>query len=322
MALYTPLTEAELADVLSAFGLPPPERSLPEPKGSVNTNYHLWAGGRRWFLRVNEGKSAEDVAFEARVLRFLEGQGFPSARLVAARGGAAFVEVRGRPAMLFDFVEGEELERADVTAAHCRAVGAQLGRLHALAERFEAARENPYRWARVEGWVKELEPDGGGDAEVRPWVPMLRDELEQARRMPRAPRGLCHGDLFIDNVLWSNGAVAALLDWEMSCVEAFAWDLAVCLHAWCYGNRYEPALASALLEGYRAHREVDPETADALYRHARYVALRYTASRIHAFHLAELGADRLAWKDWTRYRDRLRALREMGEPRFRALVGV
>ncbi len=322
MALYTPLSPAELAELLASYGLPAPERALPEPKGSVNTNYHIWAGGRRWFLRVNEGKTEADVAFEAAVLRFLEAEGFPSARLVPAHGGDPYVLVRGRPAMLFAFVAGEELERPDVTAAHCRAVGAQLGRLHALAERFPASRENPYRWERVEGWVRELEPDGGGDEEVRPWVPLLRDELESARGLPAAPRGLCHGDLFLDNVLWSGGEVAALLDWEMSCVEAFAWDLAVCLGAWCYGARFEPALAAALLAGYRAHRKVDPETAAALYPYARYAALRYTASRIHAFHLAELGVDRLAWKDWTRYRDRLRALREMGEARFRALAGL
>jgi homoserine kinase type II len=322
MALYTPLTEQDLAEVLRAYGLPPPERALAEPKGSVNTNYHLWSGGRRWFLRLNEGKSPADVAFEAEVLRFLEAEGFPSARLVPAAGGAASVEVRGKPAMLFAYVAGEELERPDVTAAHCAAVGAQLGRLHALAGRFRAARENPYRWPRVEGWVRELEPDGGGDAGVRPWVPLLRDELERSRILPEAPRGLVHGDLFLDNVLWAGGELAALLDWEMSCVDAFAYDLAVCLHAWCYGARYEPALAAALLQGYRRHRALDPATADALYPYARYVALRYTASRIHAFHLAELGADRLAWKDWTRYRDRLVALREMGEARFRGLLGA
>jgi homoserine kinase type II len=35
-----------------------------------------------------------------------------------------------------------------------------------------------------------------------------------------------------------------------------------------------------------------------------------------------LGADRLAWKDWRRYRDRLAALRAMGEAGFRALLGI
>jgi len=322
MALYTQLTDPELAGALGAYGLPPPVRAMPEPKGSVNTNYHLWAGGKRWFLRLNEGKSVADVAFEAEVLRFLEAEGFPSARLVPALGGAPWVEVRGKPAMLFAFVSGDELERQDVTPAHCRNVGAQLGRLHALAGHFTPVRENPYRWARVEGWIEGLEPDGGGDAQVRPFVPVLREELERSRQLPAAPRGLCHGDLFLDNVLWDGPELAALLDWEMSCVDAFAYDLAVCLHAWCYGTGYRPDLVAALLEGYRRHRPVDVATAEALYPYARYAALRYTASRIHAFHLAELGADRLAWKDWTRYRDRLVALREMGEQRFRALLGV
>jgi homoserine kinase type II len=94
------------------------------------------------------------------------------------------------------------------------------------------------------------------------------------------------------------------------------------VNAWCYGERFEPSLARAIVAGYREHAILDGATVDALYAHARYVALRYTASRIHAFHLASLPADRLAWKDWTRYRDRLAALRDMGERRFRELVGV
>jgi homoserine kinase type II len=151
---------------------------------------------------------------------------------------------------------------------------------------------------------------------------MLREELAGSRALPAAPRGLVHGDLFLDNVLWRDGSVAALLDWEMSCVDALAWDLAVVVNAWCYGDRFEPALVRAFLAGYQERRALDPATAGALYAYAKYVALRYTASRIHAFHRAALPADRLAWKDWTRYRDRLRALRAMGEEGFRALVGA
>src|SRR5512141_509897 len=104
MALYTPLTTEEIAAALQRYGLPAPERTLPEPKGSVNTNYHVWAGGRRWFLRLNEGKSRDDVAFEADVLRFLAVESFPAAPLVFTTDGAAQIEVAGRPAMLFAFV--------------------------------------------------------------------------------------------------------------------------------------------------------------------------------------------------------------------------
>jgi homoserine kinase type II len=322
MALYTPLSDAQLAQVLARYGLPPPDRTLPEPKGSVNTNYHLWSGGRRWFLRVNEGKTTADVTFESEVLRFLAAHGFPGAPLVVAPDGATWVEVAERPAMLFAHAEGEELERADVTPERCWQIGAELGRLHALAPEFEATRVNPYGAERVAAWVRELEPDGGGDPLVAPVVPMLRDELSRTVPLPAAPRGLLHGDLFLDNVLWVGDRVSALLDWEMSCVDALAYDLAVMVNAWCYGERFEPALARALLDGYRERAALDGRTAAALYPYARYVALRYTASRIHAFHLAALPADRLAWKDWTRYRDRLAALRAMGETGFRDVAGL
>jgi homoserine kinase type II len=322
MAVYTPLTQEQLALVTRAYGLPPPDRAVAEPKGSVNTNYHLWAGGKRWFLRVNEGKTAADVDFEAKVLHHLEAHHFPAARLVRASGGRSHVTIGGKQAMLFAYAPGEELQRSDVTSVHCRRIGELMGRLHELAAAFEEARPNPYARARVVGWVAELEPDGGGDPEVAAALPMVRDELGRCETLPDAPGGLVHGDLFLDNVLWTGDGVSALLDWEMSCVDAFAYDLAVALNAWCYGAQYEAGLARAFLEGYRSRTRLARATADAVYPFARYVALRYTTSRIHAFHRASLGADRLAWKDWTRYRDRLASLRRLGEAGFRDLVGV
>jgi len=320
LALYTPLTPDELLAVTHRFGLPPPDRTVAEPKGSVNTNYHVWAAGQRWFLRLNEGKSDADVEFEAAVICFLEAAGYPAARLLLSVDGSCHVRVRGRQAMVFAFVPGEEVAREAVGVEHVRRIGEQLGRLHALAPGFAASRPNPYGPERVAPWIDELEPDGGGDDAVRAALPMLHDELEQSRPLPPAPRGLVHGDLFVDNVLWVGDEVSAVLDWEMSCIEAFAYDLAVAINAWCYADHFRPDRCRALLEGYRSRATLDAATLAVLYRYTRYAALRYTASRIHAFHLAELGEDRLAWKDWSRYRDRLRALREMRADGFRALL--
>jgi homoserine kinase type II len=322
MAVYTPLSPAQLAHVARAYGLAAPDRVVAEPKGSVNTNFHLWCGGRRFFLRVNEGKSDVEIEFEARVLRHLERHAFPAVRLVPTEAGASHAVVAGKQAMLFAYAPGEERERADVGAVHCRAVGEHLGRLHELSAGFEGERRNPYGAERVASWVAELEPDGGGDPAVAAALPMIRDELKVCATLPAAPDGLVHGDLFLDNVLWQGDALSAVLDWEMSCTDALAYDLAVVVNAWCYGTSFEPGLARALLDGYRSRSRLDRATAAALYPFARYVALRYTVSRIHAFHRAALPADRLAWKDWTRYRDRLAELRRVGEVGFRELLGV
>lgn len=322
MALYTVLTADEIAAALARFGFPAPDRVKPEPKGSVNTNYHVWAGGERFFLRLNEGKTEADVLFEAEVQRYLFDAQFPVPHLHVADDGHPFISLQGKQAMLFGYAPGEEITREQVGAERCRRVGEQLGRLHDLSAGFTRERKNPYGEPRVRGWIEELRPDGGGDPEVRAALPLLEEELARAAALPGAPRGLVHGDLFIDNVLWIGDRVSFVLDWEMSCVDPFAYDLGVALNAWAYRDRYEPQLARAVVQGYRSRRRLEPETVEALYPWACYAALRFTASRIHAFHLAGLGADRLAWKDWKRYRDRLVALRAMGEAGYRELVGL
>jgi homoserine kinase type II len=116
--------------------------------------------------------------------------------------------------------------------------------------------------------------------------------------------------------------VSAVLDWEMACVDPFALDLGIALSAWCYRDAWDRARAAALLDGYRARRKAEPETLEALFPYTRFAALRFAASRIHGYRLAALGEERLARKDWRRYRDRLAALAEMGEAGFRRMVGL
>jgi len=321
MALYTELDPAEIAAALAAYGLPPPSATRPEPKGSVNTNHHVWAGGERYFFRLNEGKRLEDVAFEAEVHRYLEEAHFAVPRLLRTAEGTGWVLVRGKPAMLFAYAPGEEITRDEAEPARCREVGEALGRLHDLAAGFQASRPNPYGLPRVRAWLDELAilPR---DRELDAARPLLEDEYARATALPNAPRGLVHGDLFVDNVLWLGARIAAVLDWEMSCVDPFAYDLGVVVNAWCYTDGFRRERAHALFEAYRARRRPERETLEAVYDHARYAALRFTASRIHAFHGTPLGADRLAWKDWRRYRDRLVALRDMGERGFRDLAGL
>lgn len=321
MAVYTQLAPGDVEAIARAFGLPPGARARPEPKGSINSNYHLEAGAERFFLRVNEGKPFADVEWEAKVCDFLGGARFPVPRVIRTPGGRPFAEHGGKAVSLFEHVSGEELGREAVTPAHCGRIGEQLGRLHALSDGFSGERENPYGPARVATWLHDLESSTQGGSARAEWeLPLLREEWALAEKLPHTSRGLVHGDLFVDNVLWIGDRVASILDWEMSCVEPFVWDLAVTLNAWCYSDRYEPARVNALLAGYRSKRGLGAEELAALYPWARFGALRYTVSRILDFGLSRLADHQLFRKDWRRYRDRLKALRQMGELGFRELV--
>jgi homoserine kinase type II len=328
MAVYTALSADDLADALARFGLPAPDRVVAEPRGYVNTSHHVWAGGARWFLRVAEGKTEADVRFEGEVHAFLASAGYPAPRLVPAPDGRPFAISGGRVVMLFAYAPGEELRPDAVSPERCRAIGDRLGRLHELSDAFTADRPNPFGPARVAGWIAELRRDGGGDRDVARALPLLEEESRRAASLPGAPRGLVHGDLFPDNVLWIGDRPSAILDWEMACVDAFAWDLGVALCAWAWrdgggaAGAFDPVRAAALVDGYRGRRRLDRDTARALPAHARLAALRFTASRILALRAPDPGRARAPRKDWRPFRDRLEALAGMGDAGLEALAGL
>lgn len=322
MAVYTVLDPAQLAKLLEQYGLPPPSQVRPEPRGAVNTGYHVWTGGHRFFLRVNEGKTEADARFEAEVQQYLHAARFPVPELRSTSDGRTWVEVAGKPAMLFAYAAGEELAPGDVTPERCRRLGEQMGRLHELSAGFPAGRPNPYGRTWVAERVRRLASAAGAGAEESAALRVFQEEVARSAGLPGAPRGLVHGDLFLDNVLWIGDRISALLDWEMSCVDPFAYDLGVALNAWCWSGGYDSDRARALLAGYRSRRRVEPETAGALHAWARFAALRFAVGRMAGLAPAVAGAVPPVGKDWREYRDRLVVLASTSEAGFAALLGL
>jgi homoserine kinase type II len=131
---------------------------------------------------------------------------------------------------------------------------------------------------------------------------------------------IVHADLFRDNVLWRADGLAALLDFESASSGSPAFDLAVVLLAWCFGDGLDLELGRALVAGYLARRPMPEEEREELYEAALFAALRFTISRITDFELRPRG--RGVFKDFRRFVARMRAIEEIGERSFRGALGM
>src|SRR5207244_10158006 len=117
--------------------------------------------------------------------------------------------------------------------------------------------------------------------DLRATIEKELSHLEQA--WPRdLPQGVIHADLFPDNVFFLGDKLSGLIDFYFACTDTLAYDVAICLNAWCFepDHAYNVTKGRALLQGYVSARPLSPEERACLPLLARGAALRFLLTRL------------------------------------------
>ena len=159
-----------MAALAGAFDLGPVTGWGEIAAGTININHWLEAGGRRWFVRVNQGKTEADVRWEAELVAALAAAGVPTPVPRRTREGGSLLSLGGRLVSLFPWVTGRHRDAAQVSAEDCAEVGRALAALHLaggpLAARF--SRDGIYTTGHMVRRHRDLLADARarGDARV------------------------------------------------------------------------------------------------------------------------------------------------------------
>lgn len=309
MAQFRSLDAADVTQILGAFGVSSDQYAGHQPiaAGTINTNLRVETRAGPRFLRVNEGKSPDDVAREAAIVSHVAALGVPTPVPYQAVSGEPYARWRGEIVSLFPWLTGQTLVRAAVSPDHARQAGRALALMHQAGATFPDHRPSRYEPAEIDRRVETIARDAGSDPLAGDALALLRPELSDLRRARRAdlPAGLIHGDLFIDNVLFSADRLVALLDFEQASWGAFAYDLAVTVMAWGFGrDDFRADVVRALFQGYVGERPLTVDECAAFADELRFVACRFAVTRITDVYLKR-GAGAAPGKDFRRYLQRL-----------------
>jgi len=282
MAVYTEIGDDELRAFTALYDLGEVLSCKGIAEGVENSNFLLTTERANFILTLYEKRVAPaDLPFFIALMDHLAHQGVACPTPVRARDGEALRELCGRPAAIVTFLNGMWPRRID--SFHCAALGSALARLHLAGDAFPMVRPNALG---VAGWRPLYEACRERAGEVQPGLAgELGEELAFLEAdWPRdLPTGNIHADLFPDNVFFRDRVLSGLIDFYFACTDFLAYDLAICLNAWCFeaDKSFNATKARALLQGYGRVRPLDDHERGVLPLLARGAALRFLLTRLY-----------------------------------------
>jgi homoserine kinase type II len=282
MAVYTEVTAEELEGLLARYCIGDLVACKGIAEGVENSNFFLGTDLGQFILTLYEKRvAAEDLPFFLGLMGHLAKNGVSCPTPVHDREGRVLQTVGGRPAAIVTFLSGYSLRRPQ--PVHCQALGAALAALHEGGLSFGLKRENALSLA---GWEKLFVMIGETADKLLPGM-TAGIALELGRLHPKWPqnlaRGVIHADLFPDNVFFLHDAISGVIDFYFACNDLLAYDLAICMNAWCFeaDHAFNITKARRLLNGYNSVRRLADEEIQALPLLARGAALRFLLTRIY-----------------------------------------
>ena len=314
MAVYTDIGVTELAAFLAQYDIGTLTSYKGIAEGVENSNYLLRTTQGSFILTLYEKRVTRDaLPFFLGLMQHLARRGLDCPQPVVRRDGAMTGELAGRPAAIVSFLEGMWMRRP--TVAHCEAVGEGLAHMHLAGADFPLRRRNGLTlpdwrplWELSRARADEVEPGLVAEAEA--------DLGFLEKNWPaNLPTGVIHADLFPDNVFFLGDRLSGFIDFYFACTDILAYDVAVCLNAWCFEKdfSFNRTKGAALLRGYTAVRPLSEAEADALPVLARGAALRFMLTRLYDWLNVPAGSF-VVKKDPMEYVRRMRFHRQIVSP--------
>lgn len=284
MAVYTDVSDDDLDLLLSEYNLGEALSCKGIAEGVENSNFILHAEKGYFILTLYEKRmNRDDLPFFLGLMEHLARNGFVSPRPIASKDGKTVTETAGKPAAIIEFLEGRSVKR--ITPGHCALLGESLAKMHLAANDFSIKRPNALS---IDSWRPLFDSCNTGHSQSHIKESELLEIDEELQFLEKnwpenLPEGVIHADLFPDNIFFLKEKVSGVIDYYFACNDFLAYDIAVCLNAWCFESdaSFNVTKARKLINGYRSVRSISDEELDALPLLCRGAALRFYLTRLY-----------------------------------------
>jgi homoserine kinase type II len=287
MAVYTKLTSKDVLSLSSKYKINEVVKFEGIKKGIENSNYLLKTNKKKFILTIFEKRvQKKDLPFFMNLMNKLNQKKIICPKPLKSKNGKLLSVIKGKSACIVTFLEGKD--KANLDYKNCFDIGKNIAKLHKATSKIKLHRENSMSVSRLDALLKSIKFRSTKTASKLKST--LNTNLKNIKKeWPKnLPKGIIHGDLFIDNIFFNKNKFSGFIDFYFSSNDYLMYEIAICINALCFDKKNNKFLMSNqkiknLIDGYENIRTISKKEKNSLNVLCRGAALRYLLTRIYDY---------------------------------------
>ena len=287
MAVYTKINNKDVLLLSKKFNLKKIIRFQGIKQGIENTNYLLKNKDSKYILTIFEKRvQKKDLPFFMKLMDSLNKKNINCPKPLKDKNGKYLTLIKNKSACIVTFLNGKD--KKNLNNKNCYDTGRNIARFHKVSKKIKLYRKNSMSINKLDSLLKSIKFKSNKTLHNLKLV--LKENLKDIKKKwPRnIPKGIIHGDLFIDNIFFNKNKFAGFIDFYFSSNDYLMYEIAICINALCFDKKNNKFILNnkkikSLIDGYQSIKKISQKEKNALNTLCRGAAIRYLLTRIYDY---------------------------------------
>ena len=286
MAVYTKINKGDISFINKQFGIEEIISFQGIKKGIENTNYLLKSKNKKFILTIFEKRvSNKEIPFFMKLMDKLNNSKINCPKPLKNNNGKYLIKLKNKTACIVSFLKGKDKNKLNLK--NCFEVGKIIAQIHLVTKNIDLTRKNSMGIKNLDPLLKNIKFRSNKFSNLEKFL--VNNLKEIKKNWPKKlPKGIIHGDLFIDNIFFNKNKLSGIIDFYFAANDYFMYEIAICINALCFDNKkskfkINKQKIKSLIQGYESVKKISLKEKKSLNILCRGAAMRYFLTRLYDY---------------------------------------
>ena len=286
MAVYTKIYKRDISNINKKFETEKIISFKGIKQGIENTNYLLKSKKNKFILTIFEKRvSKKEIPFFMSLMDQLNTYKINCPKPIKSKSGNYLINIKNKSACIVSFLNGRD--KKSLNPKNCYEIGKMIAQMHLSTSKIKLYRKNSMSIKNLNPLLNSIKFKSKKFTNLEKF---LKNNFKDIKKKwpKKLPKGIIHGDLFIDNIFFKNNKLSGIIDFYFAANDYFMYEIAICINALCFDKinskfKINKKKIRNLIKGYENIKKISAKEKQSVNILCRGAAMRYFLTRLYDY---------------------------------------